>query len=137
LNLYRPRTGEKVRPMAEVIDLTTRAAHEQELFSPPDWDFIQWLAQTYGEDAPASETIHLTGVELLQWLARWGDGFISTQGFECMVEILYRAAQLKLRISEVPMLLDGRKRAGKSKMRVMKTSIAYLKLAARAVAGRL
>ena len=72
LNLYRPRTGEKVRPMAEVIDLTTRAAHEQELFSPPDWDFIQWLAQTYGEDAPGNETIHLTGVELLQWLARWG-----------------------------------------------------------------
>ncbi len=69
--------------------------------------------------------------------ARWGDGFISTQGFECMVEILYRAAQLKLRVSEVPMLLDGSKRAGKSKMRVFKTSIAYLKLAARALAGRL
>ena len=69
--------------------------------------------------------------------ARWGDGFISTQGFECMVEVLYRAAQLKLRVSEVPMLLDGSKRAGKSKMRVTKTSIAYLKLAARALAGQL
>ena len=28
--------------------------------------------------------------------ARWGDGFISTRGFECMVEVLYRAAQLRL-----------------------------------------
>ena len=33
-----------------------------------------------------------------------------------MVEILYRAARLGLRISEVPMVLDGSRRAGKSKM---------------------
>jgi hypothetical protein len=44
---------------------------------------------------------------------------------------------LKLRISEVPMLLDGTRRVGKSKMRVVKTSLAYLQLAARALAGRL
>lgn len=69
--------------------------------------------------------------------ARWGDLFISAQGFECMVEILYRAAQIQLRISEVPMWLDGSRRKGKSKMRVFKTSLAYLGLAARAWAGRL
>ena len=68
---------------------------------------------------------------------RWGDGFITTHGFECMVEILYRAAQLRLRISEVPMVLDGSKRVGKSKMKVARTTVAYLRLAARAVAGRL
>jgi hypothetical protein len=68
---------------------------------------------------------------------RWGDGFITTWGFECMVELLYRAARLKLRISEVPMLLDGSRRQGKSKMRVLKTALAYLGLAARGLAGRL
>lgn len=68
---------------------------------------------------------------------RWGDDFITTHGFECMVEVLYRAAQLQLRISEVPMLLDGTRRLGKSKMRVLKTSLAYLALAARALTGRL
>jgi dolichol-phosphate mannosyltransferase len=68
---------------------------------------------------------------------RWGDDFITTHGFECMVEVLYRAAQLGLRVSEVPMLLDGTRRQGKSKMRVLKTSLAYLSLAARALSGRL
>jgi dolichol-phosphate mannosyltransferase len=69
--------------------------------------------------------------------ARWGDEFIKSRGFECMVEILYRAAQLKLRVSEIPMVLDGSRRAGKSKMRIVKTSIAYLRLIAMARTGRL
>jgi dolichol-phosphate mannosyltransferase len=77
-------------------------------------------------------------VEALQAMhRRWGDGFITTRGFECMVEVLYRAAQLELRISEVPMVLDGSRRVGKSKMRVLRTSLAYLRLAARGLAGRL
>ena len=68
---------------------------------------------------------------------RYGDAFITTRGFECMVEILYRAARLGLRISEVPMVLDGSRRVGKSKMKVMRTSVAYLGLAFRALTGRL
>lgn len=68
---------------------------------------------------------------------RWGDDFITSTGFECTVEILYRAALLGLRISEVPMRLDGSRRAGRSKMRVVRTSLAYLRLAARALTGRL
>ena len=69
---------------------------------------------------------------------RYGaDGFLQSRGFECMVEILYRAAQLRLRISEVPMVLDGSRRIGKSKMRVLRTALAYLKLAVRAQAGTL
>ena len=73
LNLFRPRTGEKFRPLSEIVELTARAAHEQELFSPVDWEFIQWLAETYAENANGSEAMRLTGVELLQWLARWGE----------------------------------------------------------------
>ncbi|HEY3120126.1 MAG TPA: glycosyltransferase [Vicinamibacteria bacterium] len=68
---------------------------------------------------------------------RWGERFITSQGFECMVEVLYRAARLGLRISEVPMVLDGSRRAGRSKMRVARTSVAYLRLALRALTGRL
>jgi dolichol-phosphate mannosyltransferase len=69
--------------------------------------------------------------------ARYGEGFIKSRGFECMVEILYRAAQLKLRISEVPMLLDGSKRVGRSKMKVLRNGLAYLRLSALALLGRL
>jgi superfamily II DNA or RNA helicase len=72
LNLFRPRTGEKIRPASEIIELTTRATHEQELFSPPDWELIQWLAEVYGDEAEDGESITLTGLDLLQWLARWG-----------------------------------------------------------------
>lgn len=68
---------------------------------------------------------------------RWGDGFIRSQGFECQVEILYRAAQLRLPISEVPMVLDNSRRAGRSKMRILRTSLAYLRLSALALRGRL
>jgi hypothetical protein len=32
-----------------VVDLTSRAAHEQELFSFEDWQFIQWLAETHAD----------------------------------------------------------------------------------------
>ena len=69
--------------------------------------------------------------------ARWGDQFIKSRGFECMVEVLYRAALLKLRVSEVPMVLDGSRRAGKSKMKFLKTSLAYFRLIAMARAGKL
>ena len=44
-HLLRPRTGEKVKTLTEILELTTRAAHEQELFAPTDWEFIQWLAE--------------------------------------------------------------------------------------------
>ncbi len=71
-NLFRPRTGDKLRPLSDILELTLRSAHEQELFSPGDWEFIQWVAETY-KDAPFDgETLLLSGVELLQWLARWG-----------------------------------------------------------------
>jgi SNF2 family DNA or RNA helicase len=70
--LMRPRTGEKVRSLRDIIELTTRAAHEQELFAPADWEFIQWLASTHHQRQDGDETLVLTPFELLQWLARWG-----------------------------------------------------------------
>ncbi len=72
LNLFRPRTGEKTRPLPEIIELTHRAAHEQELFSPEDWEFICWLADMYRDREAPSGDLALIGLDLLQWLARWG-----------------------------------------------------------------
>ena len=98
------------------------------------------MKQTLGLSglATLSSFYRLYQVSALQELVRrYGDGFISSRGFECMVEILYRAARLGLRISEVPMVLDGSRRAGRSKMRILRTSFGYLRLSARALTGRL
>jgi len=71
-NLFRPRTGERTRPLSEMVELTGRSAHEQELFSPEDWEFIQWLSETYAGRVTASDGLRLSGLELLQWLVHWG-----------------------------------------------------------------
>jgi hypothetical protein len=71
-HLSRPRTGEKVKTLGEIIELTTRAAHEQELFAPADWEFIQWLTETYATRSDGEKTLVLSEPELMHWLARWG-----------------------------------------------------------------
>jgi SNF2 family DNA or RNA helicase len=70
--LSRPRTGEKARTLREMIDLVVRATHEQELFPPHDWEFIQWIADTHRNRSDGADTLILSDGELLQWLARWG-----------------------------------------------------------------
>jgi hypothetical protein len=70
--LFRPRTGEKARTLRDLIDLVTRASHEQELFPPADWEFIAWLTDTHRTRQDGNDTLILTDLELLHWLARWG-----------------------------------------------------------------
>jgi superfamily II DNA or RNA helicase len=70
--LSRPRTGEKARTLHDLVDLVVRAAHEQELFPPADWEFIHWIADTHRTRTNGTDTLVLTDAELLQWLARWG-----------------------------------------------------------------
>ncbi len=70
--LFRPRTGERPRTLRDMIDLVTRAAHEQELFPPDDWEFIQWLTDTHRTRRDGDDTLVLSDLELLHWLARWG-----------------------------------------------------------------
>ena len=72
-HLFRPRTGDKLKTLAELIELTTRATHEQELFAPGDWEFIQWLANEFATEDMADGELFISGLQLLQWLARWGD----------------------------------------------------------------
>ena len=70
--LFRPRTGEKLKTPAEIIELTLRSAHEQELFLPADWEFIEWMAATFPESGRDRDAVLLAGIDLLQWLSRWG-----------------------------------------------------------------
>ena len=70
-NLFRPRTGERHRTIGELIEITSRSAHEQELFAPMDWQFLLWLGEHYA-DLDDEDSIKISGIELLQWLARWG-----------------------------------------------------------------
>jgi len=70
--LLRPRTGVKARSLHDLVDLVVRAAHEQELFTPWDWEFIQWIYDTHRDRAGHETTLLLADAELLQWLARWG-----------------------------------------------------------------
>jgi superfamily II DNA or RNA helicase len=70
--LLRPRTGEKARSLKDLVDLVVRAAHEQELFTPNDWEFVQWIYDTHRERASDADKLLLADAELLQWLARWG-----------------------------------------------------------------
>ncbi len=48
-------------------------------------------------------------------------------GFICMLEILIKAIKCDAKIIEVPMVLKSTKRIGKSKMKIVKTSMDYLK----------
>lgn len=70
--LARPRTGEKPKTREELLDLINRAAHEQELFVPADWDFILWLSKLDKSGAADEERL-LSDAELPHWLATWGN----------------------------------------------------------------
>lgn len=64
-------------------------------------------------------------------LERYGD-FYEEKGFACVVELLYRIHCLGFRVGEVPMVLEGARRVGKSKMKVFQTILGYLRIGGRA-----
>jgi glycosyltransferase involved in cell wall biosynthesis len=59
---------------------------------------------------------------------RYGARIIQCSGFESMVELLAKLIHLKVSISEVETTVDWSKRKGKRKMRILRTSLGYLKL---------
>ncbi len=87
----RQRTGEKAKTMNEVADIAARAGHEQELFSEEDWEFIQWLAQSHADPEGLWESLVLTGMELFDWLVRWGG-----------------KGRLRMASGDQPIVFDGR-----------------------------
>ncbi|MEW6407091.1 MAG: glycosyltransferase [Patescibacteria group bacterium] len=58
----------------------------------------------------------------------YGDNLITEKGFSCMVELLFKFSKLNIKIAEVPMILKGALRKGRSKMRVISTIFAYFRL---------
>lgn len=59
---------------------------------------------------------------------RYGNRILERTGFESMVELLKKLIILGASISEVPMKLDASRRAGSSKMRILRTISGYLSL---------
>lgn len=69
-----------------------------------------------------------SGEIILKAQALFGTKIIKSQGFEAMVELLAKFAHMKARISEVETSVNWNNRAGKSKLKVLKTSLGYFKL---------
>jgi dolichol-phosphate mannosyltransferase len=62
---------------------------------------------------------------------RYGERLIQERGFACKAEILSKLARIGAHIEEVPVDLDGSRRNGESKMRVLPTLLGYWRLFAR------
>lgn len=60
-------------------------------------------------------------------LQRYGD-FYEEKGFVCVVELLVRLSRLRMKIVEVPMVLQSNQRIGQSKMKIGKTTLGYFRI---------
>jgi dolichol-phosphate mannosyltransferase len=63
--------------------------------------------------------------------ATYGDHFVTERGFSCMAEILVKMSRLKVRMSEVPLILRYDQKESVSKMRVGGTVLNTLRLIVR------
>jgi dolichol-phosphate mannosyltransferase len=66
-------------------------------------------------------------VSLLRHVKDRFGAIISEGGFICMLELLVKAISVHGQIIEVPMVLHSDKRTGKSKMKLIKTSLEYVR----------
>ncbi|MBN8703030.1 MAG: glycosyltransferase family 2 protein [Bacteroidetes bacterium] len=65
--------------------------------------------------------------DILRTIKQSNGVIINEKGFICMLEILLKSVACNASIIEVPMKLHSSKRQGKSKMKILKTSMSYLK----------
>lgn len=75
-------------------------------------------------------------VELLKKIQANHHKVISETGFICMLEVLMKALHAKAKVIEVPMVLHSKKRKGKSKMKLIKTSWEYVVFLFKTLLGR-
>ena len=68
------------------------------------------------------------GSTIRQLQRTYGTSILECSGFECMVELALKLMYLDMTISEVPMTLDTGQRLGRSKMRILRTGVGYLRL---------
>ncbi|MBK9174888.1 MAG: glycosyltransferase [Flavobacteriales bacterium] len=57
---------------------------------------------------------------------RW-PRLIEESGFICMLELLVKLIRVEARVIEVPMVLASKKRIGRSRMKLMRTTVEYLR----------
>jgi dolichol-phosphate mannosyltransferase len=69
-------------------------------------------------------------------VARYRKEFIDQEGFQCMVDILLKLRRMNLRFGEVPLVLRYDLKAGKSKMKVLRTIVKTLALLIRRRLGQ-
>lgn len=65
------------------------------------------------------------GYVILELQKAYGKRILEFPGFECMIELLKKIVIFRYSISEVPMNLDTSLRKGKSKLKIIKTSLKY------------
>lgn len=68
------------------------------------------------------------GSALIKLNSRYPNAIVTCKGFDCAAEIIVKAVKEKLTISEIPFNVDWGRRKGKSKMKIVKTSMAYFRL---------
>jgi dolichol-phosphate mannosyltransferase len=73
---------------------------------------------------------------LREGIRRHGEQLIQERGFACKAEILSKLARMGAHIEEVPVALDGSRRNGESKMRVVPTLFGYWRLCSRQLLQR-
>jgi dolichol-phosphate mannosyltransferase len=74
-----------------------------------------------------SSFFRLYSVSLLKKIRSEYGELIREKGFISMVEILVKAIRIQAKMIEIPMILDSTKRKGKSKMKVFKTMLSYVR----------
>lgn len=71
------------------------------------------------------------GDALRQAMERYGDDLIREPGFACKAELLAKLVDLGANVEEVPVDVDGARRLGESKMRILPTLAGYWRLMTR------
>jgi dolichol-phosphate mannosyltransferase len=66
-------------------------------------------------------------ITLLQKIKKESGIIIREKGFICMLEILIKAIHVHAKVIEVPMLLKSDQRKGKSKMKITRNTLSYLR----------
>ena len=96
IHVIRPRTGDRVKTLDDMADLTMRAAHEQELFPADDWNFIRWSSGIRHDYDTEAELIPLEGADLLKWMVQWGKtGRIELEGEGKPIEFMGRIIEME------------------------------------------
>ena len=65
-------SGNHRKSLAQLAKVIAKGSSEKEQFNAADWEFIEWATAQFGEEAGTGD-LFLSGPQLLQWLAHWGE----------------------------------------------------------------